>query len=198
MKKVMMMFVVAAVAVSMQAASVTWQLSAGTLYDYKNVKQGTGVTCYLVLDSYVSTIDAQILKDKNFTSIKESTALGIVDASATTSSTGGMSAQIVNGLENYKTTAGGSTAIAVNDTVAYRVLFVDTANNAWKYSTVVSAKAYDENASTVIKTTAKFSSTQFGLLNGTAWQTIASAPEPTSGLLVLVGLGLLGLRRRRA
>jgi len=201
MKKVMMMFAVVALVASVQAASVTWSLGAGTLYDYKDTKQGSGVTCYLVLDSYVSTIDAKINNDKNFTAIKTSTALGIVDTGVTTGSTGLMSTRTVNGtLASYMTTPGGSTAIANGDSVAYRVLFVDTANGAWKYSDAISVKAYDENASTVIKTTAQFKSGQFGVgaAHGTAWQTVTSAPEPTSGLLVLVGLGLLGLRRRRA
>ena len=37
----------------------------------------------------------------------------------------------------------------------------------------------------------------FGSQSGASWTTLA-VPEPTSGLLMLVGLGALALRRRRA
>ena len=81
---------------------------------------------------------------------------------------------------------------------SYFVVLLDGAIDDAKYFQV--AKVGGDGAETITQTVSSGSKTfAFGdQTKNTTWTAIAGAPEPTSGMLLLLGMGALALRRRRA
>lgn len=174
--------VVASVAAN--AAAITW--GSGTIYLADGTtKAGKGVvTAYLfALDSATYTTLAgnttgAALSDAVYTAYGSK----IGTAAATIKST-------AKGLANLTDPA----AHANGDTVYAAVLYIDGDNYMGNIGTYTLTSDLDY-------TVAGMATTVFGSVTGTtatAWST-AAVPEPTSGLLMLLGMAGLALRRRRA
>lgn len=183
MRKLMVMLAAAAMAVAVQAASVTW--STVTMYDADGAKVKATATLYV----YV---------------IDKTTYDGLSDVWATYGDDvkkGGTTATNAGGTKSASLTSKASvnapkdTAVA-NTTYYAAIIATIGTGDAMKY--------YAEKASVTTGDDGNGGFTTFGagkLDSATAaasgWTT-AAVPEPTSGLLMLLGIAGLALRRRRA
>ena len=191
MKKLMFMFAAVACAAALQAASVVnW--NSGTLYAPN--ADGTGWSSDMVEDGATGYL-ATLLVGTDYSG---DTLTGLIDfASGDTSSTVDMNAL-------YNTTS----ASLADDTKYYAQLIITHGDSTLK-SQIVSFETSSLSNSgdpyfgdggmmieplpgqTLDGTYGAFSAT-------TGWAKTDPSPEPTSGLLLLVGAGILGLRRKRA
>ena len=190
MKKLFVATAAIALAVATQAASINWSLAANSWTMSDGSKPAKNTVVYLIDGGQWSAIQSAI--DGGKTSFTTADA-GII-AVGQTSNTKGYIADHTS--ESSKLTAGTSYNFA------YMVF--DTAAGEFYASATKSVKAYDPTDPVYSEVTSvDFSGTQFtttGLSGG--WSSPGSSggdgPEPTSGLLLLVGAGILGLRRKRA
>ena len=181
MKKLMCVIGAVALAVSAQAASVKWTCT--------NVKEdGTAVSgiAYFV----------------NAATLSQETLATFTSASDFTSALSGMYSWTPGTAGNYGTTASNSELGLTDATTGYSayLLIFDTA-------TITDESKY---YTTVVKEFATLSGTEtssIGYLSQTSristvgWTDVSSGssvPEPTSGLLMLIGMAGLALRRKRA
>ena len=175
MKKLMFMLAAVAMAAAANAAFVDWQfgkdttLNGYTVYAFDAANQATILGALAAYDADAqSTIDGLVLS----------------------------SAEVKKGVaKGAGTDVGSATSLlllAVNGTFADGV--------AYKYDT------YDISGSTYTPpdptpgygTLASLSQSGTVVANGGSGTGGGDGPEPTSGLLLLVGAGILGLRRKRA
>ena len=131
----------------------------------------------------------------------------LLDASVTDAAT--MSAYLAKGDTSYiaDATVQTTTGIAVGTTAArWNTTFGDfTAEESFTFYTVIFNDALDKADSYMItaEKTAKAPSSgsmamAFGTQASNTWNEMAAVPEPTSGLLLLLGMAGLALRRKRA
>ena len=172
MKKLIIIAALALSAGFAKAASVNWQITNGTAAQ-------VGYNVYLV---------AAI--DNTWTSGAD------VAAAAATLGTGTSGTVVKNGRTYIiaSTTASGEGITETSMKNAYLVLVQSDSAKEYTYvSADLSASVFGETDAPK----AAFSTTTAALLAGTS-ANFAAVPEPTSGLLMLLGVAGLALRRRRA
>ena len=184
MKKLIMAIAVIGTAVVANAAAVQWNSGTIALPDGTKAAKGD-VTAYLfnvskaVYDTYAAYTDAAALSDALYTAYSGSFA----SADGTKTSPKAGTANLTDGKDDY----GVGTYYAV-------VLYTATqdSKNYWmgNYASATIEAAQDVVVSDLALKLG-------GTGNATAWST-AAVPEPTSGLLMLLGLAGLALKRKRA
>ena len=191
MKKLFVATAAIALAVATQAASVNWSVAASSWTMSDGSKPAKGTTVYLIDGAQWATIQAAI--DGGATSFTTADA-GIIAIGQTSNTKGAVSGGTAT---SDKLTAGTSYNLAY-------MVFDSTAGQFYASATQ-SVAAYDPTIPAYAETQyANFDGTQFstsGLSGGWSEPGGSSGgdgPEPTSGLLLLVGVGILGLRRKRA
>ena len=181
MKKLMTLVVAVGMASIASAASISWK--SGTI---SLPTGGSGVTGYLFLvdeatyGTYSAYTDATKLSDDIYAAYSGSFASA--DGTSSKLSKGAMT--LTDGVDTY---GAGSELYAV---ILYTTK-VDTDDyymGNYGYMKLTSDQS-DSLGSLALK--------MGGTGNATAWST-AAVPEPTSGLLMLLGMAGLALRRRRA
>lgn len=194
MKRLMMLAIVACAAVSVNASNMKWGLLSGTL-DTTKVDKGTAYLCYYT----GSTADW-------------ATSLAALSVYSESTITDTMGMQIVKIAEDA------TTASANNATFAYDGVSSTKKISETHYITPASFGAGDSTAGSfyyvviddggkdiAYTTTAKSATINTG--TGMSSQTVASSkfayatasvPEPTSGILLLLGMAGLALKRKRA
>ena len=186
MKKLMFMLVAAVAVVSAQAASVNWTCT--------NVKDGSGNP----ISGVAYFINAATLSQSDFRALK--------GADAFTTALSGMYSYTPSSVGNDagKYTVDSAHAVdnatlGLSDATAYSVYLAvfDTATitDSSKYY-LTDAKDLTTYSGTS-SASLKFGSQSTPSQAAGAWTSV-NVPEPTSGLLMLVGLAGLALRRRRA
>jgi len=191
MKKLMMMIAVVAAAVAANAATVTWSATKGYLYAGNSSDKVTSGDAYLmfVTASYTQSDLVNAFNAADGDSAATIAAMTASGALATGTGTVGSNARIA--LTDSTYTMSG-------DMSAYFVVFnggnmyVSDATDALYDSVTASGTATFAAMSTTSKAAAMDASAGY---TGAGWYAV---PEPTSGLLMLVGLAGLALRRRRA
>ena len=179
--------VAAVLGIAANAASINWGVSNNGATDKGGTTLAKGSTIYLVLASYESSIKTAI-DDGKFSA---STA-GVL-SSATTTNTRGRTAEATATSSLLELNLDGT-----GKSTDFKILVLDTTSvpgeTYYKFSGTASSLTYDEAAVPPVPTTVSFGSTQWA--GGSSWT--QAAPEPTSGLLLLLGVAGLALKRKRA
>ena len=180
MKKIMFVLALLA-AVAVQAASITWgvsnnafSLASGSSYSSKN-----NITVYLIDAAYSESIVEAI----GAGTFSTSTA-GVLDSATTSNTKGAVASHEVN-----------SSALTAGQAYDFAALIVDVIDGKPSYimSAAQGLQAYTAGVDEAA--TATFGSTAFA--SGTGWTEASGTPEPTSGLLLLLGGAMLALRRKQ-
>ena len=186
MKKLMVFGVAAVMAVAANAASFVW--SANNIQKVDG-NSSVGLTAYLIDASKVdrATMIAA-LEAGDFQYMKSDNYLATVATIA----------QGTTGLSRINTTTGTASA-SVEKYSAYTIVLDGAVGSAnWFLASAQISNATNPGYIPPGATEPGLGNVQFafGTQASAAWTAVA--PEPTSGLLMLVGLGALALRRRRA
>ena len=183
MKKLMIALAVAAMAVVGNAAAVNWNSGTIALPSGSQAGKGAVTASLFIVDAstyatYAAYTDATALSDAVYA------AYGSATATATKSSTAKGAANI-----SYGDYSAGTTVYAV-------LLYTTTESEKdyWlgNYGTATLQSAQDMSVGDLSLTLGGSGGT-----TSTAWST-AAVPEPTSGLLLLLGMAGLALKRKRA
>ena len=184
MKKIMIAAAIVCAAVGVQAASITWSSVTEPLYDGtgKETAAADGLSAYVILSSYgQSTFAAAYAANDG-------------DAAATLTAAG--AAKVGDGETGYGYVFGNAFTADYGQN-AYMVVFD-------------SDKVYISESFAIYKDPVSATEGYFDVLNtngsdngvkaassyaGAGWYNV---PEPTSGLLLLIGVAGLALKRRRA
>ena len=189
MKKLTIALVAVAMGIAANAASYTWSCTSGRVFDgeggttYASV---AGQTAYLMFASVLSQADL----------VSGFNTAGSVSAYTSTVEGKAISTAVLNANARIDGTAASSTVTA--DQTAYFVVFANdkmyvSSETTAPYLAVGTANVTFSSQSTPSKTTLDAASGY----TGAGWYA-ASVPEPTSGLLMLLGVAGLALRRKRA
>lgn len=188
MKKLMIVLVAAAVAAYTQAASFNWKTSAtGKVYQPGSATDFLGTSTAYLFD-VANVTQSSLVADF---------AAGTLDLA---SKSGLSNATISNGKISGPTFVDGT---AVGDTLtAYFATIITVGTDDYLFISGVASAGGVEGKTTAISFNAKAASQLTALdasagYKGAGWYTTQSVPEPTSGLLMLLGVAGLALRRRR-
>ena len=196
MKKLMFMLAVAAMAVGAQAASYNWQWSttdAATSAFETSPATIKGATIYLFYDQ------ANTSSSLANTS-KAATLATLRTDGKTIEDTGYFRSGTLDATSGVLLSDAWTTSSAVK-TYAYAVIIADGSDGSqWAYfsanKNATGAETGSGNFAFSISSTSVKALSETGTSAG--WYQIKEAPEPTSGILMLIGLGALALRRRKA
>ena len=172
MKKLMIIAGVMMLALASQAAQFSWQLSASKSTVTSLGLDGASVYMVLAAD-YDSSKQYSLADIQSVAKSQGTLTVGQMGA--------GTGPVTVNDSWVVENTTYSWYAVVINDDQYY-------VSSAATTSTAVSDTATPQNTTFSSKTE---------MATASNWQTLA-IPEPTSGLLMLVGLGALALRRKRA
>jgi hypothetical protein len=185
MKKLMVLAAVAVAAFASNAASIKWESGTISLPDGSAASSANKPVAYLFLlnateyASYSSYTDGAALSNAIWADY--GTQLASADATKTATNKG------VANLTDPTTYSNGDTAYAA-------IIYTDTQDGKDYWMGNVATITLDSDLD---RSVSDLSLKIGGTGNATAWAT-ASVPEPTSGLLMLLGMAGLALRRRRA
>ena len=189
MKKLMFMLAAVACAATMQAAQLDWSIQA------KAIKSPTDSSANLEgQTSYLLVFASATAADNYYASLKDGTvSLATAVAAAVGSGTGGSGKKAgqISATATHTSLAEGATY--------YAAVLTTSGTDKFLLSDVRTGIAYNPTGSVETEGSAvSFAATAFSTTaeSRTGWTT--AAPEPTSGILMLVGLGALALRRRKA
>ena len=191
MRKIMMAIAVACCAICTQAASIDWAFSQQIRTDKGTSSDLAGYSAYLFTASAWSTVEAAVsggaLDTAKFTGYLDNAELQVTTAAT---------------AKTYITGNQTATGTSLSDGNYYIVLAnLDAGGDVWAKS--FSMSTYDESADpvpahdTYAWTISKMSTGSY-LNNGNSAGWTVSVPEPTTGLMLLLGMAGLALKRKRA
>lgn len=185
MKKLMIMLAASILAIGAQAASWQWtSTSAATTPGGSTVLAGADIYLFF---GYASSQLANDAKGDLLTNLRAGNSVSGYSQRTTLGSDGKLAVQEFEGPEGRLY----AFAVIIADDAAGNTYMLQTANkNATGLDTGAATLSFD------------ISSTKLNALDATGtsagWYQTAEAPEPTSGLLMLLGLAGLALKRKRA
>ena len=190
MKKLMIALAAVAMGVAANAASYTWSCTSGRVFDgeggtvYASV---AGQTAYLMFTSVLTQADL----------VSGFNAAGSASAYTSTVAGKAIGTAVLSSAARIDSTEA-TASVTANDTAYFVVfandkMYVSTTADAG-YLAVGTSPITFTSQSTPSKTTLDASSGY----SAAGWYGAAAVPEPTSGLLMLLGMAGLALRRRRA
>ena len=193
MKKLMIAAAIVCAAVVSQAAQVKWSSGALT-----TDSQGATIEAANIIQATVYTMTAETYAKYN--SMDGATLSKTIAAAIDDGSFSKLGFTLDNsGKNTYNKRSGAAVDVTGNTvytapTTAYAlIVYEDLGNDGW-YMANVASKVIDSAQNVTVGNLANIiGGAETG--NATAW---ANVPEPTSGLLLLLGVAGLALRRRRA
>ena len=180
MKKLMFMLAAVAMTACTQAASVSWTCT--------NVKDGTG--------SPISGIAYFV----NAATLSQSDAKAFTKASDWTTALSGAYSWSPTDAGKYTSAAVDNATLGLTDATAssaYLVIFDTAAITDTSHYYMTEVKNFDTYGGTETASV-KWGSQSTASQAAGAWTSVSPVPEPTSGLLMLIGMAGLALRRKRA
>ena len=186
MKKLIMAIAIVIAGVAANAATFNWEVQKGYIYDgAETPAKLTSGTAYLMFTSAITQSDLVTAFAADATA-----AASTVSSKAVSTGTIGSDARIA--------TSANFTSDVTSDQTAYFVIF--NGDNMY-VSITTTAEYYAVGESAIsfasVSASSKLSSEASAGYSAAGWYT-QSVPEPTSGLLMLLGMAGLALRRRRA
>ena len=172
MKKLMVILAVVGLASATQAASFMWKLSTGSTYASMTVYGLTGTTSDAVLAAFGSNTAT------DWTAVVE----GFDAVTAGTGARGGAN--------------GSNTGVSDGDKLVFAIIDGSIADGSKYY--VTTEYTIPEGATFEPPATGTRQSIAVSLAGSGTFTATSPVPEPTSGLLMLLGMAGLALRRRRA
>ena len=183
MKKLMIILAAIALAGATQAATMTWSIMQ---------MQSQGIESGWIVALY----DASTTFD--YAKAKDGTLAALYTANTEYTSTGSTLVRVTSSGNNKPD----GNAFAVGDSIAaYAVIFnAATIADATEYmvSAVRSATVGSAGSNITLQFGSMAATTTANAFNGASFEPTSPVPEPTSGLLLVMGLGALALRRRKA
>ena len=181
MKKLLIAMAIVAAASFANAAAISWKTSTtGKLYEAESTTLVTGVTAYLFDSSALS--QGEILN--NFLGGTDISTWGAVSSSAVNS--GVISATTVDGYTTGGQTLDAYLAVVLDDSIYVSEIKTMTVPATGTSATQFALKTSSQAAALDIS----------GGYSTAGWYT--AVPEPTSGILLLLGMAGLALKRKRA
>ena len=186
MKKLIMALAAVAMAAGVQAAAWTWGTGSYAAVTPGGADPLGGASIYLFF-GYASSSDANTAKGALLSSLRAGNAISGYSQSATLDANGSLADTAFTG------DVGKLYAFAV-------ILADDAAGNSYMFQSAnKNGTGLDVGTASL---TFDVSSTTLKALDatgtGAGWYMTAAAPEPTSGLLLLLGMAGLALKRKRA
>ena len=200
MKKLSMAAGVAICAVSLQAATYnwTWTVSSPATAAYDSSSTVVGNTTAYLFFNYATTGDANSGKTALVEALFAGTDISGFKDSAALGADGLSSSRNITATGDSAPKYYGFVALLAEDKDGGKWVYVSANKNGTGAATGATPLSYAVNNTTLyaMEGTALNANT-----SGTGWHQYApasSVPEPTSGLLMLLGVAGLALRRRRA
>ena len=187
MKKLMIALAAVAIAFASNAATFTWKATSGYIYDGADTPAKlTSGTAYLLFTSALTQSDLVTAFAAD-----AATAASTVASKAVNTTSVGSNARIAETAEFTSDVTANQTAYFVifNDDNMYVSITADAEYMAVGTSGIAFAS---------VSTSSKAFNDVAGGYAGAGWYGAAAVPEPTSGLLLLLGVAGLALKRKRA
>ena len=189
MKKILIMVAVVGSAIALQAASFTWTSGTGTsntyLWDTTTNSKATSLAGSIVLVS-LGTTDSW-----SWDNAVELTGSG----ASGTLTTSGKAAKIGTVGGAYSFTYGDASTGALSNGDVLGVMFKDSSGELSQLRYVADDSLVSDTYTVSGLSNNTWAGAQFNFATG---GNFTAVPEPTSGLLMLLGMAGLALRRRRA
>ena len=200
MKKLIVLAAAATVAVCAQAATISWALTSKDTFKTQSGASAKGVDVYILntAGSDYSTLIAGIADGSKKAADVSGSASFV--AKGTTGTSNAQAGKIGSTTSYIESTVSGA---GKGETYSLAFLVFDSAGDDSYYylSSTSTASGYGGSADYIQAnaTAALWSSTNAGgsWTKVTAGSSGGDVPEPTSGLLLLVGAGMLALRRKQ-
>ena len=189
MKKLMFTLAAAVLAVGVQANNVDWSLQLSAV-----PKSGADTSVYMAYFFDKATFDAGVTGN----TIEQSLLDSALDSSSFyLKSSGSSSDQYITGTSATDTGLRQITGLG-SSAIDYYMVLVNTSENKYAIAASDSTTPYDPmSAGAGITKSTTWARTQGTASSGNLTWGSVNVPEPTSGLLLLVGAGMLALRRKR-
>ena len=190
MKKLLTVAVVAFAAIGLNAATVSWGATKGYIYDGESANKITSGTAYLMFVTSSYTQSDLVTAFKNAEGNVATTVSAMTSSGALATGTGTIG-------DNARISEASSSFTMTDDATAYFVVFA----NDKMYVSITGDAIYDaltSEASLTFASVSASSKLDFQAADGYSAAGWYAVPEPTSGLLLLIGMAGLALKRKRA